>query len=49
MNASALGPAQRRAVDHVASLSAGGPLDPALRVTMSFHPTAGWPAPRCWR
>jgi Protein of unknown function (DUF3626) len=38
MTASSLGPAQRRAVDHVASLSAGGPLDPALRVTMSFHP-----------
>lgn len=38
MNASALGPAQRSAVDHVASLATGGPLDPALRVTMSFHP-----------
>jgi Protein of unknown function (DUF3626) len=38
MTASSLGPAQRRAVDHVASLSTGRPLDPGLRVTMSFHP-----------
>jgi Protein of unknown function (DUF3626) len=38
MTASSLGPAQRRAVDHVASLSTGRPLDPDLRVTMSFHP-----------
>lgn len=32
-----------RALRHVASLSAGGPLDPALRVTLNFHPdrTAG--------
>ena len=36
-----LSPAQRRAVDHVASLSVGRPLDPELRVTMSFHPDRG--------
>jgi Protein of unknown function (DUF3626) len=33
-----------RAVAHVASMSSGGPLDPALRVTLNFHPdrlTAG--------
>jgi hypothetical protein len=29
---------QERAIRHVASLSAGGPLDPALRVTLNFHP-----------
>ncbi|MEV0715453.1 DUF3626 domain-containing protein [Asanoa sp. NPDC050611] len=27
-----------RAVDHVAALATGGPLDPALRVTVHFHP-----------
>ncbi|MFJ7246544.1 DUF3626 domain-containing protein [Kitasatospora sp. NPDC098652] len=29
---------QVRALDHVASLSAGPPVDPALRVTLNFHP-----------
>lgn len=33
-----LGPRQRRALDHVAALSHGGPLDPDLRVTLHFHP-----------
>lgn len=28
----------QRAVDHVTSLSSGGPLDPGLRVTLNFHP-----------
>lgn len=31
-------PSQRRALDHVASLSTGPPADPALRVTLNFHP-----------
>jgi hypothetical protein len=30
--------AQRRAIAHVAARSAGGALDPALRVTLNFHP-----------
>ncbi|MFF2573720.1 DUF3626 domain-containing protein [Streptomyces sp. NPDC101191] len=29
----------RRALAHVSARSAGGPLDPALRVTLNFHPT----------
>lgn len=29
---------QQRAVAHVAARSAGGPLDPVLRVTLNFHP-----------
>lgn len=29
---------QRRALDHVASLASGPPADPALRVTLNFHP-----------
>ncbi|GAA2748280.1 DUF3626 domain-containing protein [Kitasatospora cinereorecta] len=29
---------QERALRHVAALAAGGPLDPALRVTLNFHP-----------
>ncbi|MFE2054311.1 DUF3626 domain-containing protein [Streptomyces sp. NPDC059446] len=33
-----LPPARTRALAHVASLSAGGPLDPSLRVTSHFHP-----------
>lgn len=28
----------RRAIDHVASLSQGEPLDPSLRITIHFHP-----------
>jgi hypothetical protein len=31
-------PAHERALRHVAALSSGGPLDPALRVTLNFHP-----------
>lgn len=31
-------PARARALDHVASLSRGEPLDPSLRVTLNFHP-----------
>ena len=30
--------AVRRALDHVAALSIGAPLDPRLRLTMNFHP-----------
>lgn len=30
--------AARRAIDHVAALSTGQPVDPALRVTINFHP-----------
>lgn len=30
--------AARRALDHVAALATGGPLDPRLRLTMNFHP-----------
>lgn len=33
-----LGPRQQRALDHVAGLSRGGPLDPRLCVTLHFHP-----------
>ena len=33
-----LGPRQRRALDHVAGLARGGPLDAGLRVTLHFHP-----------
>ena len=29
---------QRRALDHVATLASGSPVDPALRVTLNFHP-----------
>jgi len=29
---------QKRALDHVAGLSAGPPVDPTLRVTLNFHP-----------
>lgn len=29
---------QERALQHVAALSAGGPVDPTLRVTLNFHP-----------
>ena len=38
--------AARRALDHVAALAAGSPLDPGLRMTMNFHPDReadGWP------
>ena len=31
-------PAQERAIAHVAARSEGGPIDPALRVTLNFHP-----------
>ena len=30
--------AQERAIAHVAARSEGGPIDPALRVTLNFHP-----------
>ena len=30
--------AVRRAIEHVASLSTGDPVDPELRVTLNFHP-----------
>jgi hypothetical protein len=30
--------AQERAITHVAARSEGGPIDPALRVTLNFHP-----------
>lgn len=33
-----LRPAQERAIAHVAARSAGEPIDPALRVTLNFHP-----------
>jgi hypothetical protein len=33
-----VGPRQRLALQHVAELSRGGPLDPSLRVTLHFHP-----------
>src|SRR6478736_10573514 len=39
-------PAQVRALDHVAALSSGPPVDVALRVTLNFHPdrvTSGRP------
>ncbi|MFD8702533.1 DUF3626 domain-containing protein [Kitasatospora sp. NPDC059648] len=29
---------QQRAIDHVAALSSGPPVDPTLRVTLNFHP-----------
>jgi hypothetical protein len=29
---------QERAIRHVAALSSGLPLDPALRITLNFHP-----------
>ena len=31
-------PAQARVIAHVAARSEGGPIDPALRVTLNFHP-----------
>ncbi|HEY1641233.1 MAG TPA: DUF3626 domain-containing protein [Streptosporangiaceae bacterium] len=31
-------PARERAIAHVAARAAGGPVDPALRVTLNFHP-----------
>jgi hypothetical protein len=31
----------RRALDHVASLASGAPLDPRLRITVNFHPDRG--------
>ncbi|MFI6642674.1 DUF3626 domain-containing protein [Streptomyces sp. NPDC050504] len=34
----AAGPAAQRALEHVAGRSYGPPLDPALRVTLNFHP-----------
>jgi Protein of unknown function (DUF3626) len=34
----ALPPPCRRALEHVAGLSAGPPADPALRITVNFHP-----------
>jgi hypothetical protein len=38
MIVASMGDLQRRAIDHVASLSAGGPVDKTLRVTLNFHP-----------
>ncbi|MER7669715.1 DUF3626 domain-containing protein [Kitasatospora sp. NPDC096128] len=38
MSTAADRPPQVRALDHVASLSAGPPVDPTLRVTLNFHP-----------
>ncbi|MFF2076455.1 DUF3626 domain-containing protein [Kitasatospora sp. NPDC058162] len=38
MNSDADRTPQVRALDHVASLSAGPPVDPTLRVTLNFHP-----------
>jgi hypothetical protein len=38
MSSDALKTARERALRHVAELSSGQPLDPALRVTLNFHP-----------
>ncbi|WP_224279832.1 DUF3626 domain-containing protein [Streptomyces sp. LS1784] len=38
MNAHTAPSAQEQAIRHVASLSSGPPVDPALRVTLNFHP-----------
>ncbi len=38
MNADRAPSPQERAIRHVASLSTGAPVDPALRVTLNFHP-----------
>ncbi|MEB8340338.1 DUF3626 domain-containing protein [Streptomyces endophyticus] len=38
MSSEAQQTAQERALDHVAGLASGPPLDPTLRVTLNFHP-----------
>ncbi|MEV6594154.1 DUF3626 domain-containing protein [Streptomyces acidicola] len=38
MNADTAPSPQEQAIRHVASLSSGAPVDPALRVTLNFHP-----------
>ncbi|MFJ3086611.1 DUF3626 domain-containing protein [Streptomyces sp. NPDC086838] len=38
MNSLSLASSQRRAIAHVATLASGPPVDPALRVTLNFHP-----------
>ncbi|WP_405781308.1 DUF3626 domain-containing protein [Streptomyces sp. NBC_00859] len=38
MTADSTRPPHERAIRHVASLAAGSPVDPALRVTLNFHP-----------
>jgi hypothetical protein len=38
MGANTIHPPWRRAIEHVAVMSSGPPVDPALRVTLNFHP-----------
>ncbi|MEU9374197.1 DUF3626 domain-containing protein [Streptomyces sp. NPDC048255] len=38
MNLEAAGTPQERALRHVTELTSGGPVDPALRLTLNFHP-----------
>ncbi|SEB69683.1 Protein of unknown function [Streptomyces sp. 2131.1] len=38
MNSLSFASSQRRALAHVATLASGPPVDPALRVTLNFHP-----------
>ncbi|WP_412074963.1 DUF3626 domain-containing protein [Streptomyces xanthophaeus] len=38
MNLEAAGTPQERALRHVTELASGGPVDPALRLTLNFHP-----------